>query len=119
MDKEQLRGYLVSVPLPWDEHGQLLVDPFRAATRKLLEEGCDGIYLFGTSGEGYAVSDDEFKVISTSSRWRPRDSTGLSRSDVSVSARTRLGCAATWRRTGGSPRCRLPCRSGRSSAMAS
>ncbi len=63
MDKEQLQGYLVSVPLPWDEHGQLLVDQFRAATRKLLQEGCDGIYLFGTSGEGYAVSDDEFKVI--------------------------------------------------------
>ncbi len=53
MDKEQLRGYLVSVPLPWDEHGQLLVDPFRAATRKLLEEGatvstCSGPAVRGT-----------------------------------------------------------------------
>jgi dihydrodipicolinate synthase/N-acetylneuraminate lyase len=63
MDKAQLGGYLVSVPLPWDDNGQLLVDQFRAATRKLLKEGCDGIYLFGTSGEGYAVSDSEFKVI--------------------------------------------------------
>jgi dihydrodipicolinate synthase/N-acetylneuraminate lyase len=63
MNKEDLRGYLVSAPLPWDEHGRLMPEPFRAAVRKLLQEQCDGIYLFGTSGEGYAVSDDEFKVI--------------------------------------------------------
>jgi dihydrodipicolinate synthase/N-acetylneuraminate lyase len=56
-------GYLVSVPVPWDERGRLLPDVFRGAVRKLLGEGCDGIYLFGTSGEGYAVSDDEFAQL--------------------------------------------------------
>ena len=63
MNKDDLKGYLVSAPLPWDDNGGLLVDSFCTAIRKLLEEECDGIYLFGTSGEGYAISDDEFKVI--------------------------------------------------------
>ena len=59
----RLAGYLVSVPIPWDERGRLLPELFRGAVRKLLAEGCDGIYLFGTSGEGYAVSDEEFACL--------------------------------------------------------
>jgi len=60
MKKKQMCGYLVSVPIPLDEHGSPLPDLFRQAIEKLLCEGCDGIYLFGTSGEGYAFTDEEF-----------------------------------------------------------
>ena len=60
MKKKQMCGYLVSVPIPLDEHGSLLPDLFRQAIEKVLREGCDGIYLFGTSGEGYAFTDKEF-----------------------------------------------------------
>jgi len=63
MKAAALSGYLVSVPIPWDERGNLLADHFRGAVRKLLHEGCDGIYLFGTSGEGYAVTEEEFREI--------------------------------------------------------
>jgi dihydrodipicolinate synthase/N-acetylneuraminate lyase len=63
MKASELGGYLVSVPIPWDESGHLLPVLFRGAIRKLLGEGCDGMYLFGTSGEGYAVSDAEFARI--------------------------------------------------------
>ena len=63
LQKERLRGCLVSVPIPWDDRGSLLPNAFRGATRKLLDEGCDGIYLFGTSGEGYAVTENEFLQI--------------------------------------------------------
>jgi dihydrodipicolinate synthase/N-acetylneuraminate lyase len=63
MSISELAGYLVSVPLPWDQDDQFSPDLFHKAIQKLLQEGCDGLYLFGTSGEGYAVSDDEFTQI--------------------------------------------------------
>jgi len=56
-------GYLVSVPLPLDKNGTFLPDLFRKAIQKLLSDGCDGMYIFGTSGEGYAVSNGEFAQI--------------------------------------------------------
>jgi dihydrodipicolinate synthase/N-acetylneuraminate lyase len=62
-DAGKMDGYLVSVPVPWDEQGNVEVDLFRGAIGRLLQEGCDGMYLFGTSGEGYAVTDDEFRTI--------------------------------------------------------
>ena len=62
-DAESLKGYLVSVPIPWDPGERLLADKLRRAIAKLLGEGCDGVYLFGTSGEGYAVTDAEFREI--------------------------------------------------------
>ncbi|MBA7592980.1 4-hydroxy-tetrahydrodipicolinate synthase [subsurface metagenome] len=58
-----MHGYLVSVPLPLDQNGSFLPTLFRKAVQKMLQEGCDGLYIFGTSGEGYAVSDDEFSQI--------------------------------------------------------
>jgi len=63
MKTADMGGYLVSVPIPWDQDGSFLPDLFRGAVGKLVREGCDGLYLFGTSGEGYAVSDDEFAQI--------------------------------------------------------
>ena len=63
MKSTEMNGYLVSVPIAWDQDGLFSPIMFRKAIRKLLQEGCDGLYLFGTSGEGYAVSDDEFTQI--------------------------------------------------------
>ena len=60
---EDMHGYLAGVPLPWDERGVLLEGQFREAIETLLDDGCDGLYLFGTSGEGYAVSGEEFGRI--------------------------------------------------------
>ncbi len=59
----EMHGYLAGVPLPWDDHGVLLQGQFRNVIEALLDDGCDGLYLFGTSGEGYAVSDEEFGRI--------------------------------------------------------
>jgi len=63
LTRENLGGYLVSVPLAWDEQGKFQGNLFEGAVRKLLAEKCDGLYVFGTSGEGYAVTDDEFRRI--------------------------------------------------------
>lgn len=63
MNPQAMGGYLVSVPIPWDQNGLFSPDLFRKAIQKLLQEGCDGLYLFGTSGEGYAITDEEFIQI--------------------------------------------------------
>ena len=60
---DELGGYLVSVPIPWDDSEKLLADLFCNVTHELLDKGCDGIYLFGTSGEGYAITEKEFCQI--------------------------------------------------------
>ncbi len=60
MDAGEMGGYLVSIPVAWDQDDQFLPNLFRKAIQKLLQEDCDGLYLFGTSGEGYAVTDDDF-----------------------------------------------------------
>jgi len=53
---------LVSVPLPWTETMELDEERFRKAIAKLAGEGASGLYLFGTSGEGYALSREEFSL---------------------------------------------------------
>ena len=63
MTTVEMSGYLVGVPIPWAQDGTLLQKQLREVIHNLLRDGCDGLYLFGTSGEGYAVSDDEFTEI--------------------------------------------------------
>jgi len=59
----EMSGYLVGIPIPWTHNGTLLREQLREVIHKLVKETCDGLYLFGTSGEGYAASDDEFREI--------------------------------------------------------
>lgn len=61
LEKSDLRGFLVSVPMSWDEEGRLDETGFKGAIARLIERGCDGMYLFGTSGEGYSLTDREFE----------------------------------------------------------
>jgi len=59
----QIPSYLVSVPIPWDEDQSFDKDVFTEILGELKKQYCDGIYLFGTSGEGYALTDEEFSEI--------------------------------------------------------
>ena len=47
---------------PWDEQNRFAEDVFRRAVRKSLE-GTRHLYVFGTAGEGYAVSDEQFDAV--------------------------------------------------------
>ena len=49
--------------VPWNEDGTLTEDIFRASIRCLLGHGIRDLYVFGTAGEGYAVSDSMFDRI--------------------------------------------------------
>lgn len=54
---------LATCVVPWDERGQFLEDLFRDQVRQLLTHCTRNLYIFGTAGEGYAVSDRQFDTI--------------------------------------------------------
>lgn len=49
----------MSCELPWDEDQRLMEDAFRAQVLKTLES-FNHLYIFGTAGEGYAVTLSQF-----------------------------------------------------------
>ncbi len=54
---------LATCCIPWDEHGQLAEAIFRREIRHLLTNLTRDVYLFGTAGEGYAVTERQFDAI--------------------------------------------------------
>lgn len=54
---------LATCCVPWNEDGSFAVDPFRRLVRTLSAELTQDLYLFGTAGEGYAVSETQFDEI--------------------------------------------------------
>ena len=57
------RCILATCPVPWDENYNFAEDIFRDQLRHILKYGTKHIYIFGTAGEGYAVSDSQFARI--------------------------------------------------------
>ncbi len=47
--------------MPWREDCTLAEDILRREVRRLLNDGFENLYIFGTAGEGYAVTDDMFR----------------------------------------------------------
>jgi dihydrodipicolinate synthase/N-acetylneuraminate lyase len=54
---------LATCCIPWNEKGELAEEIFRRALRNILRNLTRDIYLFGTAGEGYAVTDKQFDQI--------------------------------------------------------
>lgn len=57
------RCIMASCVVPWNEHDEFMEDLFRHQVRVLLKEGTQHLYIFGTAGEGYAVTDRQFVEI--------------------------------------------------------
>ncbi|WP_010583430.1 dihydrodipicolinate synthase family protein [Schlesneria paludicola] len=49
--------------VPWNSDNQFMEDLFRDQVRKLIREGTQHLYIFGTAGEGYAVNTRQFIEI--------------------------------------------------------
>jgi|GEM_PF-2477496 len=69
MDKTVPPGKIAATVLgtcciPWESPGQADMDRFRRTIRRLHEQGLRDLYIFGTAGEGHAVSERQFRVIS-------------------------------------------------------
>lgn len=54
---------LATAVVPWDETGNFLEDLFRHQVQSILAHGTKHLYVFGTAGEGYAVTDRQFDRI--------------------------------------------------------
>jgi dihydrodipicolinate synthase/N-acetylneuraminate lyase len=54
------RVTLAAVCIPWTERGDVIEDVFREQVRLHLMAGVKDLYLFGTAGEGYAVTERQF-----------------------------------------------------------
>jgi dihydrodipicolinate synthase/N-acetylneuraminate lyase len=54
---------LATCVVPWGEDGTFLEDLFRHQVREMLAHGTRHLYVFGTAGEGYAVTDRQFDQI--------------------------------------------------------
>ncbi|MCC7420717.1 MAG: dihydrodipicolinate synthase family protein [Planctomycetaceae bacterium] len=49
--------------VPWSEKHELQEDLFRDQVRGLLRDGTQYLYIFGTAGEGYAVTERQYMEI--------------------------------------------------------
>lgn len=49
--------------IPWDANGQFTEAIFRRGVRTALTHGTKHLYVFGTAGEGYAVTERQFDQI--------------------------------------------------------
>lgn len=65
MEKRFPKTILLAACIPWTEDFQLDVEKFKEGVRLLCENGAGAIYLFGTAGEGYAVSREQYMQIVT------------------------------------------------------
>lgn len=59
------RTVLGTVCLPWSEDGSLDEALFRRTITNLVQGGLPDLYVFGTAGEGYAVTDTMFRHVAT------------------------------------------------------
>ena len=56
-------GILAACVVPWDADGQFLGGPFRKQVRAIAGSLTKQLYLFGTAGEGYEVTEGQFDEI--------------------------------------------------------
>ena len=57
------QAILLSCEIPWNDKEELLEDIFRKEVRAVLAGGFNHLYIFGTAGEGYAVTLSQFQEI--------------------------------------------------------
>lgn len=56
-------GILAACCVPWDDEQRFVEEKFRRGVRAELTIGTKLLYVFGTAGEGYAVTDRQFDEI--------------------------------------------------------
>ena len=70
------RTVLGTVCVPWRDDGTLDEACFRRTITNLVTSGMPDLYIFGTAGEGYAVSESDFRRIATVFAETMRDAGG-------------------------------------------
>ncbi len=68
---------LATVCVPWNLNGDFLEPIFRRQVQHLRNVDYDNLYIFGTAGEGYAVTNRQFQRIAEVFMEETSDSSGL------------------------------------------
>ena len=55
----EIRGVLTAMVTPFESDGALDLDAARLLSRRLVDEGCHGVVVAGTTGESATLADDE------------------------------------------------------------
>ena len=63
LTKENLRGVWAAILTPWDESDRFDEGAFRENVVRLAEAGVHGLYTTGTTGEFYALDEDEYRRV--------------------------------------------------------
>jgi len=60
---QTLRGVWAAIPIPWTEDDRIDEETFRRNLRALCEAKVSGIYTTGSTGEFYALDEEEFRQV--------------------------------------------------------
>ena len=63
METRYPQALLVSCEIPWNEQEEFMEEIFRQEVRATLAQGFNHLYIFGTAGEGYAITLTQFQEI--------------------------------------------------------
>lgn len=63
MEKRYPSAMMATALIPWDENNNFMTEVFDRQVEHMIDGGLKHIYLFGTAGEGYAVSNRQFTDI--------------------------------------------------------
>lgn len=63
MKSKIAEGIIVPLVTPMDEKEKINLEPIPFLVDRMIENGVDGIFAFGTNGEGYILSFDEKKEV--------------------------------------------------------
>lgn len=58
-----ISGIIPPIPTPFNEEGELDLDAFKELIQKYIDAGVHGVAIGGSTGEGYALSDEELKYL--------------------------------------------------------
>ncbi|MDP1591404.1 MAG: dihydrodipicolinate synthase family protein, partial [Prosthecobacter sp.] len=61
--KRYRRCILATCCVPWSERFEFEEDIFRRSVRHQIANGIRDLYIFGTAGEGYAVTERQFDDV--------------------------------------------------------
>ncbi|MBQ6334939.1 MAG: 4-hydroxy-tetrahydrodipicolinate synthase [Erysipelotrichaceae bacterium] len=62
----EIKGIIVPILTPFHEDESLNLDELRVQIERMIEAGIDGIFPFGTNGEGYILNTEEkYQVLKT------------------------------------------------------
>lgn len=98
MTSKPIFGLYAAMVTPFLPSGKLDIERATNHAKKIVAEGCDGITLFGTTGEGYGINATERQALLVATRQALPNATpicvGVMSSDISYAAEQALAAYA-------------------------